>query len=175
MDSPRRFVSSPAYPLRRKESTEPRCGKKRRRDLGILRAEKSIDHTGLSTFTQPRHESKFHPQHVRFSMKSEIQQSFDTDLTRQDVQDLSSADAVTAFFARLGYDTGTRTPQPLAISELPQTARPGRSRRSSSSPITRGLALGLPVRASEHYGRAHASVGASVSESRGKLSAGPDQ
>ena len=44
-------------------------------------------------------------------MKSEIQQSFDTDLTRQDVQDLSSADAVTAFFARLGYDTGTRTPQ----------------------------------------------------------------
>ena len=124
MDSPRRFVSSPAYPLRRKESTEPRCGKKRRRDLGILRPEKSIDHTGLSTFTQPRHESKFHRQHVRFSMKSEIQQSFDTDLTRQDVQDLSSADAVTAFFARLGYDTGTRTPQPLAISELPQTARP---------------------------------------------------
>jgi hypothetical protein len=47
-------------------------------------------------------------------MKSEIQQSFDTDLTRQDVQDLSRADAVT-------------------------------------------------------------SVGVSVSESRGKLSAGPDQ
>jgi hypothetical protein len=44
-------------------------------------------------------------------MKSEIQQSFDTDLTRQDVQDLSRADAVTAFFARLGYDTGTLTLQ----------------------------------------------------------------
>jgi len=114
MDSPRRFVSSSAYPLRRKESTEPRCGKTRRRDIGILRAEKSINDTRPSTFTQPRHESKFHRQHVRFSMKSEIQQSFDTDLTRQDVQDLSRADAVT-------------------------------------------------------------SVGVSVSESRGKLSAGPDQ
>jgi type I restriction-modification system DNA methylase subunit len=35
----------------------------------------------------------------------------DLDLTRQDIQGLSSGDAVTAFFARLGYDTETRTLQ----------------------------------------------------------------
>ncbi len=44
-------------------------------------------------------------------MNSEIQQTFDADLNRQDVQDLSSADAVTAFFARLGYGTENRTVQ----------------------------------------------------------------
>jgi len=36
---------------------------------------------------------------------------FDTDLTRQDIQSLSSADAVTALFARLGYNTDAHTAQ----------------------------------------------------------------
>lgn len=36
---------------------------------------------------------------------------FDLDLTERDIQALSSADAVAAFFARLGYDTNTRTLQ----------------------------------------------------------------
>ncbi|MEX0805153.1 MAG: hypothetical protein WD688_17795 [Candidatus Binatia bacterium] len=36
---------------------------------------------------------------------------FDIDLTRQDIQCLSSTDTVTAFFARLGYNTEARTPQ----------------------------------------------------------------
>jgi hypothetical protein len=35
----------------------------------------------------------------------------DLDLTRQDIQSLNSADALAAFFARLGYDTEGRTPQ----------------------------------------------------------------
>lgn len=36
---------------------------------------------------------------------------FDLDLTGRDIQSLSSADALTAFFARLGYDTNARTVQ----------------------------------------------------------------
>lgn len=36
---------------------------------------------------------------------------FDIDLTTHDLQGLNSADAVAAFFARLGYDTEARTPQ----------------------------------------------------------------
>ena len=50
----------------------------------------------------------------------------DIDITRQDIQGLSSADAVTAFFARLGYDTEARTPQTagnLGITS-DNTARP---------------------------------------------------
>jgi hypothetical protein len=35
----------------------------------------------------------------------------DIDLSRQDVQALSSADGVAAFFARLGYNTDARTAQ----------------------------------------------------------------
>lgn len=35
----------------------------------------------------------------------------DIDITGQDIQGLSSADAATAFFAWLGYDTEARTPQ----------------------------------------------------------------
>jgi hypothetical protein len=35
----------------------------------------------------------------------------DIDLTRQDIQSLSSADAFAAFFARLGYNTDARTAQ----------------------------------------------------------------
>lgn len=35
----------------------------------------------------------------------------DIDLSRQDIQALSNAEAIAAFFARLGYDTETRTPQ----------------------------------------------------------------
>ena len=110
-----------------------RCGGRNLQNRGAARKDDEISvfcerkNRSTTPAFQPLHNRDmrvFHRQHVRFSMKSEIQQSFDTDLTRQDVQDLSSADAVTAFFARLGYHTGTRTPQPLAISELPQTARP---------------------------------------------------
>src|SRR5262245_6916016 len=36
---------------------------------------------------------------------------FDVDLAGRDVQELSSTDAVAAFFARLGYDTNARTVQ----------------------------------------------------------------
>ncbi|MFQ5882054.1 MAG: hypothetical protein ACE5I9_06230, partial [Candidatus Methylomirabilales bacterium] len=35
----------------------------------------------------------------------------DADLSHHDVQALNSADAITAFFARLGYNTNARTPQ----------------------------------------------------------------
>ena len=43
----------------------------------------------------------------------EIQNSvfLDIDVTRQDIQSLSNAEAVAAFFARLGYNTEARTPQ----------------------------------------------------------------
>ena len=39
---------------------------------------------------------------------------FDCELTAKDVQDLASADAVAAFFAKLGYNTDARTQQTLA-------------------------------------------------------------
>jgi hypothetical protein len=35
----------------------------------------------------------------------------DIDLSRQDIQALSGPDAITAFFARLGYNTDARTAQ----------------------------------------------------------------
>jgi hypothetical protein len=45
------------------------------------------------------------------SAPAERQIRFDADLSDRDIQALSSADAVTAFFARLGYDTSARTVQ----------------------------------------------------------------
>ena len=59
-------------------------------------------------------------------MKNELTAYFDSDLTRQDVQALSSADAVAAFFAQLGYNTDARTAQTagnLGIT-AESTARP---------------------------------------------------
>ena len=52
--------------------------------------------------------------------------SLDTELGLPDVQTLSSADAVAAFFARLGYSTDTRTPQTPANLGITAegTARP---------------------------------------------------
>jgi hypothetical protein len=44
-------------------------------------------------------------------MNDEIATNFDIDLSRQDIQSLSSADAVAAFFARLGYNTDAQTAQ----------------------------------------------------------------
>src|SRR5688500_13662132 len=44
-------------------------------------------------------------------MNDEITAILDVDLSRQDVQSLSSAAAVAAFFARLGYETEARTVQ----------------------------------------------------------------
>src|SRR2546425_11976240 len=40
--------------------------------------------------------------------------SFDIELTRQDIQDLYSLDAIAAFFTKLGYNTASRTPQTAA-------------------------------------------------------------
>jgi hypothetical protein len=45
-------------------------------------------------------------------MNGERRTILDIDLTRQDVQALSSADAFSALFARLGYNTDARTAQP---------------------------------------------------------------
>jgi hypothetical protein len=44
-------------------------------------------------------------------MKDERPNTFDVDLGRQEIQGLSSADAIAAFFARLGYNTDARTTQ----------------------------------------------------------------
>jgi hypothetical protein len=59
-------------------------------------------------------------------MQSQSQQWFDIDLPRQDIQRLNSAEAIAAFFARLGYHTETRTIQAagnLGIT-ADSTARP---------------------------------------------------
>lgn len=50
----------------------------------------------------------------------------DIDLGHGDVQALNSADAIAAFFARLGYDTNARTPQAPANLGIAAegTARP---------------------------------------------------
>ena len=44
-------------------------------------------------------------------MNDRLTAIFDIDLTRQDIQSLSSADGFAAFFARLGYNTDARTAQ----------------------------------------------------------------
>jgi hypothetical protein len=44
-------------------------------------------------------------------MNDEIAINFDIDLGRPDIQNLSNADAVAGFFARLGYNTDARTTQ----------------------------------------------------------------
>ncbi len=41
----------------------------------------------------------------------DVAETLDLDLKAHDIQDLSGADAVSALFARLGYDTDVRTPQ----------------------------------------------------------------
>ena len=48
----------------------------------------------------------------------------DIDLTRQDVQALSSADAIAAFFARLGYNTDARTAQTARSRAAAQSPDP---------------------------------------------------
>jgi hypothetical protein len=48
--------------------------------------------------------------------------SFDVELTPQDIQSMSSADAVAAFFAKLGYDTAARTNQTVANLAIPEAA-----------------------------------------------------
>lgn len=45
------------------------------------------------------------------TVPAEEEVRFDADLSERDVQELSTADAVAAFFARLGYDTNARTIQ----------------------------------------------------------------
>jgi hypothetical protein len=50
---------------------------------------------------------------------------FDVELAPKDLQGLSSADAVVGFFARLGYDTSSRTNQTVANLAIPEgVARP---------------------------------------------------
>ena len=48
--------------------------------------------------------------------------SFDVEFTPQDVQSISSPDAVAAFFAKLGYDTAARTNQTAANLAIPDAA-----------------------------------------------------
>ena len=59
-------------------------------------------------------------------MTQSTPQNLDIELGLHDVQDISSADAVAAFFVRLGYSTGTRTPQTPANLGITAegTARP---------------------------------------------------
>src|SRR5262249_8250527 len=60
------------------------------------------------------------------TMNSNISQVFDIEVGRDDIQVISSADAVAAFFARLGYGTDIRIPQTPANLGITAegTARP---------------------------------------------------
>ena len=51
-------------------------------------------------------------------------ETLDLDLTAHDLQDLSGADAVAAFFARLGYNTNDRTAQTGAPAAGTSTSTP---------------------------------------------------
>ena len=48
--------------------------------------------------------------------------AFDVELSPQDIQSISSPDAVAAFFAKLGYDTTARTNQTVANLAIPEAA-----------------------------------------------------
>src|ERR1035438_7912776 len=48
--------------------------------------------------------------------------SFDVELTPQEIQSISSPDAVASFFAKLGYDTTARTNQTVANLAIPEAA-----------------------------------------------------
>jgi len=48
--------------------------------------------------------------------------SFDFELTQQEVQGLHNADAISAFFATIGYNTEARTLQTAANLGIPESA-----------------------------------------------------
>jgi len=50
------------------------------------------------------------------------EQRFDVELSPQDIQSINSADALVSLFAKLGYDTGSRTGQTAANLSIPEAA-----------------------------------------------------
>src|SRR5207249_6182748 len=49
-------------------------------------------------------------------------QRFDVELSPQDIQSINSADALVSLFAKLAYDTGSRTAQTAANLSIPEAA-----------------------------------------------------